>query len=317
MADRIEVDYAQLEKLGGLLAQRAETIESQMNRLRQSMDGLRNSWKGEASDDFFAEFEDRAMPSMRRLYDVLTRTSQVLKQVSQTYRQSEEQAGNLFKGGGIGGIGGTGGAGGIGGISGGAGGIGGISGGAGGIGDTSGVGGIGDTSGVGGIGGTGGAGGIGDTSGVGGIGGTGGQFGDGSVMPSGTSGSEGGIGGGRGGGGGFGGGGGASSFASEQLNFRGGAVANGFNTIRDATTALNAPSTGGNFDPLSGKVTGKGAILGGVGGIGNIGNIKDFFKDFFNTGQAQLQDIVHTTQNAIATALQAINAFANLVDTLF
>ncbi|PJF30756.1 MAG: hypothetical protein CUN52_03610 [Phototrophicales bacterium] len=277
MADRIEVDYAQLEKLGGLLAQRAETIESQINRLRQSMDGLRNSWKGEASDDFFAEFDDRAMPSMRRLYDVLTRTSQVLKQVSQAYRQSEEQAGNLFKGGAVGGVGG------IGGISGGASGIGG-------------------TGGAGGIGGTGGA---------------GGQFGDGSVMPSGTSGSEGGIGGGRGGGGGFGGGGGASSFASEQLNFRGGAVANGFNTIRDATTALNAPSTGGNFDPLSGKVTGKGAMLGGVGGIGDIGNIKDFFKDFFNTGQAQLQDLVHTTQNAIATALQAINAFADLVDTLF
>ncbi|MCL4255552.1 MAG: WXG100 family type VII secretion target, partial [Anaerolineae bacterium] len=103
MADRIEVDYAQLEKLGGLLVQRAETIENQMNRLRQSMDGLRNAWKGEASEDFFVEFEDRAMPSMRRLYDVLNRTGQVLKQVSQTYRQAEEQGGNLFKGGGIGG----------------------------------------------------------------------------------------------------------------------------------------------------------------------------------------------------------------------
>lgn len=53
MAERIEVDYAQLEKMGALLTQRAETVEEQVNRLRQMMEGLRNTWKGEAADDFF------------------------------------------------------------------------------------------------------------------------------------------------------------------------------------------------------------------------------------------------------------------------
>ncbi|HRF95161.1 MAG TPA: WXG100 family type VII secretion target, partial [Aggregatilineales bacterium] len=100
MADRIEVDYAQLEKLGALLSQRAETIEEQMGRLRQSMEGLRSAWLGEASEDFFAEMDDRTMPSMRRLYDVLNRTGDALKQVSQVYRNAEEQASNPFKGGG-------------------------------------------------------------------------------------------------------------------------------------------------------------------------------------------------------------------------
>lgn len=37
MSDRIEVDYQQLEKLGVLLIQRAEALEEQMNRLRQTM----------------------------------------------------------------------------------------------------------------------------------------------------------------------------------------------------------------------------------------------------------------------------------------
>ncbi|MDZ4672440.1 MAG: WXG100 family type VII secretion target, partial [Phototrophicales bacterium] len=121
MIDRIEVDYAQLEKMGALLTQRAETIEEQMNRLRQTMDSLRSAWLGEASDDFFAEMDDRTMPSMRRLYNVLSRTGQTLKQVSQVYRNAEEQGGNLFKGGGIGGGigGGAGIGGGIGGIAGG------------------------------------------------------------------------------------------------------------------------------------------------------------------------------------------------------
>ncbi len=58
-------------------------------------------------------------------------------------------------------------------------------------------------------------------------------------------------------------------------------------------------------------------MLGGVGGIGDFGNMKDFFKDFFNTNQAQLQDLVNSAHNALSTALKAINAFADLVDTLF
>ncbi len=329
MAERIEVDYAQLEKMGALLTQRAETIEDQMNRLRQSMEGLRNMWLGEAADDFFAEMDDRAMPSIRRLYDVLNRTGQTLKQVSQAYRHAEEQAGNLFKGGSGGGVGGGTGGGAGGGTGGGAGGgTGGGSGGGTGGGAGGGIGG-GAGGGAGGIpdGVSGGAGGnvggatgdvggsVGDGGGIGGGagGGAGGSFGDGSVKPGG------GVGGGAGGGigGGGGGAGGSSSFASEQLGFKGGAVSNGFNTVRDATNALNPPTGGSNIDPLSGKVTGKGGMAGGVAGIGNMGKIGDFAKDFFSTNQAELQNLVNTAQGAISSALQAINAFAQLVDTLF
>ncbi|MCU0480447.1 MAG: WXG100 family type VII secretion target [Anaerolineae bacterium] len=301
MAERIEVDYAQLEKMGALLTQRAETVEEQVNRLRQTMEALRNVWKGEAADDFFAEMDDRAMPSMRRLQDALSRTGQTLKQVSSAYRQAEEQSGNLFKGGGGGGFGRPGGGfgGGFdlptgGGNIGGAVGDGSVK-----PGDGSVIGGGPIGEGVGGLGGS--------------IGGAGGGFGGGA-----GGGFGGGAGGGFGGGagGGFGGGGG-SNFASDQLAFRGGAVANGFNTVRDATVGLNPPTGGANVDPLSGKVTGKGAMVGGVAGIGDIAKMSDFMKDFFNNNQAQLQSLVNSAQNAISTALQAINNFAQLVNTLF
>lgn len=316
MADRIEVDYTQLEKLSGVLTQRAEIIENQINRLRQVMDGLRSSWKGEASDDFFAEFEERAMPSMRRLHDVLTRTGQTLRQISQTYRQAEEQAGNLFKGGGVGSVVGTGTGGGVGMPSTPAGG--------GGVtpstpaGDSSvGDGSVMPTDAVGSVNTSftpSGAGGDSHFTPSGAVGGGGGSFSTTDVAPNGAGASgSGGVGGGRSGG--FGGG--SSSFASEQLSFKGGAVTNGFNTVRDATTALNAPTPSTNLDPRSGKVLGKAAMPGGLAGIGDSMNVKDFVKDFFNVKQAQLEDLVNTVQGAFSSALQAINAFADLVDALF
>lgn len=106
MTDRIEVDYAQLEKIVQQLRGRNDDLEQHYNQLLSKLRELETQWEGKAADKFFNEMADKALPAYRRLVNALSQTQNALGQVANVMRTAEEQASNLFKGAGGGGVGG-------------------------------------------------------------------------------------------------------------------------------------------------------------------------------------------------------------------
>jgi WXG100 family type VII secretion target len=104
MTNRIEVDYAQLQKVIHILQGRYDELEQHQNHLIAKLRELESNWEGKAADKFFTEMADQAMPAFRRLMDALSKTQSALTQVANLMRAAEEQASNLFKGGGEGGM---------------------------------------------------------------------------------------------------------------------------------------------------------------------------------------------------------------------
>jgi WXG100 family type VII secretion target len=98
MSDRIEVDYAELEKIIQQLRGRNDHLDQQYNLLLSKLRDLDDSWEGKAANQFFDEMADKTLPAYRHLMHVLAQTQSALAQVATIMRAAEEQAGNLFKG---------------------------------------------------------------------------------------------------------------------------------------------------------------------------------------------------------------------------
>ncbi|PJF28709.1 MAG: hypothetical protein CUN52_12100 [Phototrophicales bacterium] len=99
MSDRIEADYQELQKISNMMNQRADTIQNQYQLLKAKVGELLNgNWEGRGADKFQAEMEGEVFPALMKLQRALEACSNSLGQVANTFRQSEEQASNLFKG---------------------------------------------------------------------------------------------------------------------------------------------------------------------------------------------------------------------------
>ncbi len=99
MTDRIEVDYAQLDKMVQQLRGRNNDLEQDYRRLLGKFHELQEGWKGKGAEDFSAEIEDIALPAYRRLMSAISQIQTTLVQVAQVMRHAEEQGANLFKSG--------------------------------------------------------------------------------------------------------------------------------------------------------------------------------------------------------------------------
>ncbi len=101
-ADLVQSDYDHL----GQVATRFQKLYDQQSQmesmLRQTYQQLRSSWQGDAAVAFFGEMDATIFPTLKRLQTTLTTASAVTSQISQTFRQAEEEAakGINFDGGG-------------------------------------------------------------------------------------------------------------------------------------------------------------------------------------------------------------------------
>lgn len=99
MSDKIEANYQELQRISNIMNQRADTIQQQFQMLKAKTGELLNgSWEGRAADKFQAEMEGEVFPALMKLQRALESCANVIGQVANTFRQSEEQASNLFKG---------------------------------------------------------------------------------------------------------------------------------------------------------------------------------------------------------------------------
>ncbi|MCA0354782.1 MAG: WXG100 family type VII secretion target [Chloroflexi bacterium] len=101
-ADVVQSDYERLAQVAKQL-QKLHDHQTQMEAMvRQTYQQLRSTWQGDAAVAFFAEMDDSIFPTLKRLQTALTTASTVTTQISQIFRQAEEEAakGIKFDGGG-------------------------------------------------------------------------------------------------------------------------------------------------------------------------------------------------------------------------
>lgn len=100
MSDKIEVNYEELSSLSmSPVFDRMMGLAQIRDKLKQKKDDLLDSgWAGEAADKFKREMETTSIPYLLKLEGVLEELSSKMKRVAAQMKESEEQAGNLFKG---------------------------------------------------------------------------------------------------------------------------------------------------------------------------------------------------------------------------
>ncbi|MFD3162780.1 WXG100 family type VII secretion target [Herpetosiphon sp. NSE202] len=94
-ADVVQSDY---ERLGQVATQfqKLHDQQTQMEAMvRQTYQQLRSTWQGDAAVAFFAEMDDAIFPTLKRLQTALTSASTLTTQISQTFRQAEEEASKI------------------------------------------------------------------------------------------------------------------------------------------------------------------------------------------------------------------------------
>ena len=96
-ADRIEVDYGQLQELANTFQVNAESLQTMQNRINSGMNQLvGDRWTGEGASRFFAEMDAEVLPALGRLKDTLFESEETLQQIALIFSQAEENGSAPF-----------------------------------------------------------------------------------------------------------------------------------------------------------------------------------------------------------------------------
>ena len=96
MSDEIKAKYDDLEHIASRFANQSHEVQEMISQVRNSMEDLKEGWKGRGSEAFFSEMQSEVLPASMRLHHVLAEASHVTKEVAKTVRHAEEEASALF-----------------------------------------------------------------------------------------------------------------------------------------------------------------------------------------------------------------------------
>ena len=100
--DKIEVDYEELQKIAKQFQRILAKHQADRKKLKSMIEELETGgWLGRGSDKFYQEMYGEVLPSLNRLEATLDKISDVLVWVMRIMRDGEQNAANLFKGGGL------------------------------------------------------------------------------------------------------------------------------------------------------------------------------------------------------------------------
>lgn len=98
MADKTEVNYQEMEQIVRRFQKEEADIRQIMQQLNRRADALSgDNWVGRGSEKFHTEMEGLVLPALNRLVQALDNAGNTAKQILDTYRRAEEEAGNGFK----------------------------------------------------------------------------------------------------------------------------------------------------------------------------------------------------------------------------
>ena len=96
MADKIEVNYAELQRIAGGFSQGADQVDSMIQKIKAGYENLRSTWEGRGATAFFKEMDELVFPSLNKLKAALTQANQTTNQVASLFEQAESEASGLF-----------------------------------------------------------------------------------------------------------------------------------------------------------------------------------------------------------------------------
>lgn len=97
MAEEIRADYQQMEQVSKKFAQQSQSIQQMLSKVKSSMSKLQTGWQGKGSSAFFAEMNGKVLPASQRLQQALDEASRAVKDISNTIKQAEDDAGSPFR----------------------------------------------------------------------------------------------------------------------------------------------------------------------------------------------------------------------------
>jgi WXG100 family type VII secretion target len=107
MANKIEVNYEDLEALSKRFSQNYDRWHQFVQLLKTRVNHVYATWEGKGADLFEHEMENLVLPAVQRLGNALHAGQDTCKKIGQEFQDCEEEAGNLFKADGDGGAGGA------------------------------------------------------------------------------------------------------------------------------------------------------------------------------------------------------------------
>lgn len=97
MADQVKIDYDKLEQAASRFENLSQTVEQMLQKVRASMDDLKDGWVGRGSDAFFSEMEGELLPAVQRLQEVLSESRVVSRDIGNLFEQAEDEASSRFR----------------------------------------------------------------------------------------------------------------------------------------------------------------------------------------------------------------------------
>ncbi|NIM94885.1 MAG: WXG100 family type VII secretion target [Anaerolineales bacterium] len=99
MAEKIQVQYEELDQLATRVHAEGDRVEVLFRRIRVKTEQLASSWLGEGSVVFQREMGEEILPGLRRLAAALEVAGTVMAEIQRIFREAEEQAVAQFPGG--------------------------------------------------------------------------------------------------------------------------------------------------------------------------------------------------------------------------
>lgn len=96
MADKIEVNYGDLQRVSSGFGEGAETVEQMIQRIKAAVEQLRSTWEGRGSEAFQKEMEELVFPGLKKLQTALGQAAQTTNQVANIFQQAESEASGIF-----------------------------------------------------------------------------------------------------------------------------------------------------------------------------------------------------------------------------
>jgi len=97
MAEKIEADYAELQRMDGVFRKSSDEVDASYNQIKNQVDVLRQTWTGRGADAFFQEMDRELMPALRKLSNAMEQGGSTTIAIANIVEQAEDDASGLFK----------------------------------------------------------------------------------------------------------------------------------------------------------------------------------------------------------------------------
>ena len=97
MRDKLDDHDELIEQIACRFANESQAIREMLQMMRSNMEKFEDGgWIGLGADAFFSEMQSVIIPAIQRLESALNNAAKATREVTQTMRQAEQDAGSIF-----------------------------------------------------------------------------------------------------------------------------------------------------------------------------------------------------------------------------